>query len=106
MLAERKEDAILEERVTKYFAEKAEEPTSLANLCAWLGISLDEWAGYKENPGKRLVCSRAETKLLSLLENDKFRATTIVAQMMKDYRQEADSGVKLEFVLNEAPRQE
>jgi hypothetical protein len=100
MAVKRNADTELERKIGEYFKEREEEPTSLADLCAFLGISLEEWAEYKENAGKKLVCARAETKLLSLLENDKYRAASVVTQMMKDYKSDIDSGVKLEFILN------
>ncbi|MDR0937160.1 MAG: DNA-packaging protein [Oscillospiraceae bacterium] len=105
MVVRKNPDTELEIRIGKYFREREEEPTSLADLCAYLGISLEEWTEYKENAGKKLVCARAETKLLSLLEKDKYRAASIITQMMKDYRQDIDSGVKLEFVLNGSSRE-
>jgi hypothetical protein len=73
----------LEDRCRRYFAAREGEPVSLADLCAYLNIALEEWGELAELPETRRTVKRVETRLRAAIERDVKRPAALTSLLLK-----------------------
>jgi hypothetical protein len=89
----------LTEAAQEYFNKRKGGSVSISDLCAAIGISLEEWQTLGERKGLRQTVKRIETKVRAMVENDLKRPATITSLLLKQLADEESGKPKVEFVL-------
>jgi len=86
----------LKEITDKYFEENRQ--VSIADMCVYIGISLEEWYEITKNPRLHITAKRIETHIQALIEADPNRSATITSLLLKQL-DEPETDNRAEFVL-------